>query len=199
MLEKMITEMEKINALEENKKIDVAVLERVKLWLENLLNDGTELIIRGGVYGANNRVHLTVGFKNYKGEKDFGSSFYLNWEDEMVIVNSSATGHYNKNDIYQIKRVKLINTIWENIEKVEELFNVHLVKYIEVFEDNSNLIYEYNHQQSMLKQYQNEKERKEIEDNLKPNQVYTEKNSSYGTCYLVSCDYKIIKITPKID
>ena len=66
-------------------------------------------------------IRFDVCFLNEKGEADFASDMDCRYStyDNKLHINHGTCGEYTSNDIYLVKRIKLLNYIWENISTIE--------------------------------------------------------------------------------
>ena len=139
------------------------------------------------------RCVITINFINEEGNRDFGSSFDLYYENNEIAINYGTIGTYTKHYKYQVLRVKLFNAIWENVERLEKVFEDFNPQF-EIYKNLDNTIYEYREEKNKIKQKEREDIYKTIEDDLKVDDCY-QTISRYGNRGRI---YKITKITNKL-
>lgn len=77
----------------------------------------------GARYGL--YVHIEFGFKNNDNKIDFGSSFSIsrsNYRD--CELNHGSVGPFGKLDTYQIKRLRVLNKLFDDWTRVEEILDL---------------------------------------------------------------------------
>lgn len=69
------------------------------------------------------RVFIELGFYNEKEERtDFGSTFDVIYEskNDCISVNYGTIGTFNKEDVFQVRRIAMLNNIFEHVTEIEE-------------------------------------------------------------------------------
>lgn len=139
------------------------------------------------------RCVFSVGFINEEGKKDFGSDFDLYYEKREIGINNGTVGTYTKHHKFQVLRVKLFNAIWENIEKLEKVFEDFGPQF-DKYEKLLATMYNYQNEIDDIKRKEKEEAFQKIEQELKVDDYYQE-ISRYGNRGRI---YKITKITNKL-
>ena len=87
-----------------------------------LKESGAQIIRDVDVRPYGDEIYFEVGFYNPDEERiDFGSdmSFYYKIKSHKLSCNYGTIGSYTSDDIYQVKRVMLLASIWSNITEIE--------------------------------------------------------------------------------
>lgn len=114
-----------------------------------LLNALTEFVTREIVEptGAHlSRLHFRMGFHdslevtfeidflNDEGKSDFGSDCWFEYNDKGLNINHGTIGSWNKDDVFQIRRIKMLSYVCDILPQLEASFRAIL--------DNSSLYQE---------------------------------------------------------
>ena len=87
-----------------------------------LKDSGAQIIREVLVRPYSDEIYFEIGFYNPDEERiDFGSdmSFYYNIKNHKLSCNYGTIGSYTSDDVYQVKRVMLLASIWSNINEIE--------------------------------------------------------------------------------
>lgn len=180
MTNRMITVQENINTTN-----DLIKSEYTKLLtkLEDILNElivephGATIIqrdIRMGLWNET-EIHFQIGFYNEADQRvDFASDawFEYNTKKNELLVNYGTIGNYTKSNVYQVRRVKMISDIFDNIDTIEAT----LAAFVQDADNGQwrQLItkkYEYEEELSQLKKEARAQQLVEVEQNLREGDV----------------------------
>lgn len=103
------------------------LIHTVETTINNLIADRhNAILLRKWLRESDSKLNICfeLGFYNPEEEGvDFGSDIYFCYnEEDGLDVNYGTIGHYNKNAIYQVRRVKLLADIFNQIEEIENSF-----------------------------------------------------------------------------
>ena len=149
------------------------------------------------VYGQiseSNYISLEVNFVKPDGKDDFGSDFHIYYYKEGystihkgLEVGCGTCGSYNRNAVYQIERVKVINFIWNNIDDMENFFESLKCPIGIVAREKAYELEEIEREERFEEM---RRQRKAIEDQFEVDKKFHSKDYPNHR-------YKIVKITPK--
>lgn len=157
--------------------------------------------------GYNNKIEFRceIGFKLGDSDRtDFGSDFYLYFEDDKLKINAGTIGSYSLDSIGQLKRNKVIYELTCVYGfQLEQLFSEISTT---SFTEATTAYYEASREHSDAKRALRKAQEQEIESNLSFNDTfyYTEKANKYFRLSDVPNfhnwkrdTFKVIKVTPK--
>ena len=125
---------------------------------------------------------ITTHYIDENGNYDFGSDatfYYVNHfgknDSRTLEVNHGCCGAYDKSDTFQFARMELILKVFKNAEKIEKLFNdLYTEKVYKLTREIINL----NKEWDKLNNAEEEAQMKNIEDDLKHDDLFYETNSN---------------------
>ena len=135
-----------------------------------------------------------IGFWNSaEGRVDFGSdiTLYYSSEEGQLQVNYGTIGHYTKNDIYQVKRVKLLEYLFRHIDTIESKFNELVIEANSgVYRTIEDQTYRLQQEVNKIKNEQKQAEINQIEASLKIGDAIRYKEGVYRDYMLFNTSYE---------
>lgn len=147
-------------------------------------------------------INFEIGFHNVEEDRtDFGSdiSFMYSYKDNCLSANYGTCGTYNKNNIYQVRRVQTLTHVWNNINDIEaELgqFSEKITPVVIQYRDNIDSV---EHEILAIQSHMKEERCAEIESMFRVGlrMTYCETNLD-KSIMLFPYTATINKITPKL-
>lgn len=144
-------------------------------------------------------INFDVGFHNVKEDRiDFGSDISFSYDSfkQSLQVNYGTCGAYSKDDEYQVKRVKTLAYVWENIDTIEEELNTYAVRITPVVLNHYDTLHDIDRQISSIEQAITVQKKNDILKTIQVGSVVSNnENWSPQRLFAGVCD--VIKITPK--
>lgn len=153
---------------EEHDKYLTKVSAVIDKWFVKPLNAVcSRVYMQQGWRCDNDTVQFDVGFYNETEQRvDFGSDVSFYFENNKLHANYGTCGMYTKEDVYQIKRVKLLNYIWDNVNEIEqELLSIVSVSSV-LLNEYRNTIYSIEAHIRNLEEQARQAEKQEVEKHI---------------------------------
>lgn len=88
----------------------------------------SRLSFRNGFYD-DIEVTFELGFMNDEGKVDFGSDCWFEYNRKGLNINHGTIGSWTKDDVFQIRRIKMLSYVCDILAQLEANFNEILNKY----------------------------------------------------------------------
>lgn len=152
---------------------------------------------KGGVY-----INFEIGFYNpSEGLVDFGSDMDFSYDSfkQLLEVNYGTCGRHSRHDEYQVKRVKTLAYVWDNIDNIETELNEYAIQIAPVILAQEHELYDIDRKISSIKQEINIQKKNIIEESIHVGTVifYNENVSLRASQKLFLGTCEVVKTTPK--